>query len=216
VEGTKTGLPNPNIALYRQLMKKGVPLVFIHGCYEELSGTLYVMDDNAGGSRALVDYLYEKGHRRIAGVFKHDDIQGRQRFSGYMEAIQHHGLAFEDNDVLWYSTEQKERLLNGDFAETWLNGILSRCSAVVCYNDEIAVRIVNYLTKRGRSVPEDLAVVSFDNSQYSEVSVPRISSLSHAQYNVGGLAAELLFRHIHRESCESKLVPWTLVEKESS
>ena len=87
VEGTKTGLPNPNIKLYQKLMAKGIPLVFIHGNYEQLPDTLSVLDDNAAGSRMLVDYLYKKGHRKIAGIFKYDDLQGRQRFTGYFDAI---------------------------------------------------------------------------------------------------------------------------------
>ena len=66
VEGTKTGLPNPNIGLYRELMEKGIPMVFMHGNYEALPGTLSVLDDNAAGGRMLVDYLYGKGHRKIA------------------------------------------------------------------------------------------------------------------------------------------------------
>ena len=216
VEGTKTGLPNPNIKLYQKLIEKGIPLVFMHGKYEQLSNTLYVMDDNPAGSRILVDYLYRKGHRRIAGIFKHDDIQGRQRFAGYMDAIEEHGLPLEDDNILWYSTEQKERFLNGDFAEEWVDGILSNCTAVVCYNDEIAARLAAYLLRKGLSVPEDLAIVSFDNSPYSEMATPRISSLSHAQFNVGRLSAELLFRHMQKNDCESQLAPWYLIEKESS
>ena len=66
------------------------------------------------------------------------------------------------------------------------------------------------------AVPGDVAVVSFDNSPYSEMSSPRVTSLSHAQYNVGRLAAEILFRHLQGEVCSSTLVPWILVEKESS
>lgn len=216
VEGTKTGLPNPNIKLYQKLVEKGIPLVFMHGNYEQLSDTLYVMDDNAAGSQMLVEYLYNKGHRRIAGVFKHDDIQGRQRFSGYMNAIQEFGLPVEDDYILWYSTEQKESFLKDGFAEAWVNRLTSSCSAILCYNDEIAAAITAHLTKNGISVPGDIAVVSFDNSYYSEMSTPRITSLSHAQYNVGRLSAELLFRHIHGEACESELAPWFLIEKESS
>ena len=216
VEGTKTGLPNPNIKLYQQLIEKGIPLVFMHGTYEPLRNSLTVMDDNAGGSRMLVDYLFSKGHRRIAGIFKHDDIQGRQRFIGYINAVQEHGLPLEDGDILWYSTEQKESLLNGDFAERWLDGILERCTAIICYNDEIAARVAACLAKKGVSVPGNMAIVSFDNSQYSEMTTPRISSLSHTDYNVGKLAAELLFRHMRNEECESQFAPWVLMEKESS
>ena len=216
VEGTKTGLPNPNIKLYQKLMDKGIPLVFMHGNYEQLPGTLSVLDDNAAGGRMLVDYLYGKGHRRIAGIFKYDDLQGRQRFAGYLDALQEHGLSPEDDLILWYSTDQKDSFLKGGFAEDWADLLPSRCSAVLCYNDEIAARVVSHLTRRGVSVPGDVAVVSFDNSPYSEMSTPRITSLSHGRYNVGRLAAELLFRHMRGEDCSSELAPWFLVEKESS
>ena len=117
VEGTKTGLPNPNIKLYQKLMERGVPLVFMHGNYEQLPGTLSVLDDNVAGGRMLVEYLYEKGHRRISGIFKFDDLQGRQRFVGYMDAMQELGLPLEDGNILWYNTDRKDRFLREGFDE---------------------------------------------------------------------------------------------------
>ena len=216
VEGTKTGLPNPNIRLYQKLMEKGIPLVFIHGNYEQLPDTLFVLDDNAAGSRMLVEYLYEKGHRKIGGIFKYDDLQGRQRFAGYIDAMQELGLPLEDQHVVWYSTDQKERFLKEGIDEERARTFFSSCSAVICYNDEVALRVVSYLNKTGFAVPDDVAVVSFDNSQYSELSSPRITSLSHEPHNVGRMAAELLFRILRGEACASALAPWVLVEKESS
>ena len=216
VEGTKTGLPNPNIRLYRQLLEKGIPLVFMHGNYEQLPDTLSVLDDNVTGGRMLVEYLYEKGHRGIGGIFKYDDLQGRQRFAGYLEGLQNHDLLPEDSNILWYGTAQKDRFLKDDYTGDRMEGLLSSCSAVVCYNDEIATRVISYLTRKGISIPGDIAVVSFDNSPYSEMSTPRITSLSHGRYNVGRMAAETLFRHLAGEPCSSQLAPWVLVEKESS
>ncbi len=216
VEGTKTGLPNPNIWLYQKLMERGIPLVFMHGNYEQLPDTLSVLDDNTAGGRMLVDYLYKKGHRKIAGIFKYDDLQGRQRFIGYLDAMQEHGLPLEDKNILWYGTDQKDQFLREGSDEDRGLEVFSSCSAVVCYNDEIAARVVTRLSKMGLSIPGDIAVVSFDNSPYSEMSAPRITSLSHAQHNVGRQAAELLFRLLRGEACSSTLAPWVLVEKESS
>ncbi|MBO6041387.1 MAG: GntR family transcriptional regulator, partial [Oscillospiraceae bacterium] len=216
IEGTKTGLPNPNISLYQKLIDRGIPLVFRHGNYDQLPDTLSVLDDNEAGGRMLVEYLYRKGHRKIGGIFKYDDLQGRQRFIGYLNAMQELGLPVEDNKILWYSTDQRERFLKSGVDETRAGELLSSCSAIVCYNDEVAARVVAYLNRRGISIPGDIAVVSFDNSQYSEMSNPRITSLTHEPYNVGRTAAELLFRHLRGESCASALVPWFLIEKESS
>lgn len=215
VEGTKSALPNPNLDLYRQLLDNGIPLVFMNGNYADLRGALSVLDDNYGGGKMLVEYLHQKGHRNIAGIFKSDDIQGHQRYAGYADALRDLGLPMEDQHLFWYNTGNKEQLLSGNFPET-LDQVLSSCTAVVCYNDEIASRLVAYLLRKGIQIPEALAVVSFDNSQYSDLAPRRITSLSHGENNVGRLASELLIRLMQGESCHSELAPWVLMEKESS
>lgn len=218
VEGTKTCLPNPNLDLYRQLIGRGIPLVFLNGNYAELTGTVSVLDDNYGGGYALVEYLYNKGHRQIAGIFKSDDIQGHRRYAGFADAMRDFGLSMQDTHILWYGTEEKERFFSSQsraIPEVLLK-FLEGCSAVVCYNDEVASRLINTLLKRSVAIPEQLAVVSFDNSQYSELSPVRITSLSHGHINTGHAAAEMLLKLLEGSPCESQVLPWTLMEKESS
>lgn len=215
VEGTKTALPNPNLDLYQQLIDKGIPLVFMHGDYANLPGALSILDDNYEGGRMLVQYLYNKGHRNIAGIFKNDDIQGHQRYAGYATALRDLGLNMEDKQLFWYNTESKEHLLSGAYSDL-LDQMLQEFTSVVCYNDEIASYLISHLQKKGKKIPDELAVVSFDNSRYSELSPVRITSLSHGKYNVGRMAAELLMRLMRGEVGHSEKAPWVLVEKESS
>ncbi len=214
-EGTRSALPNPNLDLYEQLQEKGIPLVFMNGAYAGLSGAVSVLDDNAGGGRMLVEYLHGKGHSRIAGIFKSDDIQGHLRFSGYAQALRDLGIPMEDRSVLWYSTEDRSEILDGPLSPRILRA-LEGCTAAVCYNDEVASHLVRLLPEQGVQIPRDLAVVSFDCSQYSELAPVRITSLSHGEQNAGGAAARLLVREMNGESCRPELLPWTLVEKESS
>lgn len=216
VEGTKTGLPNPNLDLYRKLISRGVPMVFMHGIYPELSDCLSVLDDNYGGSRQLVEYLYQKGHRSISGIFKNDDLQGLQRYAGYADALRDLGLPLEDQRVFWYNTESKDFLLSDSSFWDVSSDLLLNCTALVCYNDEIASRMVSLLMNHGLRIPEEIAVVSFDNSPYSELSVIPITSLSHEEYNVGRMAAQLLVRLFHGERGTSQLAPWTLITRKSS
>ena len=157
----------------------------MNGNYPELTGTLSVLDDNYGGGRMLVHYLYERGSRQIAGIFKTDDIQGHQRYAGYADELRTLELPFEDQQVLWYSTEAKDSLFSDEAGARFLERLAEDYNAVVCYNDEIASRLIAHLLRQGISVPGDLAVVSFDNSQYSEMTTPRITSLSHGTHNVG-------------------------------
>ena len=216
VEGTKTVMPNPNLDLYQAFLDKGIPLVFLHGDYPGLPGSLSVLDDNYGGGRMLVEYLHGRGHRQIAGIFKHDDIQGPQRYAGYVDALRDLGLPMDDHRVCWFSTDGKDELFQEGPALQNLQRALDSSTAVVCYNDEIAYRLMNYLHDRGISVPGDMAVVSFDNTTYCEMTVPRITSLSHEPYNAGRVAAELLVERLQGKSCQSVLLPWSLVQRESS
>ena len=215
VEGTKSALPNPNLDLYRELMRRGVPIVFMNGCYSGLPGALSVLDDNYAGGRMLVEYLSRKGHRNIGGIFKVDDLQGHQRYAGYMETLRSLALPMDDSHIFWYSTESKQALLDGRYNEP-LRAALQGCTAVVCYNDEIASNLVIHLQRRGISVPDKLAVVSFDNSQFSTLAPIPLTTLSHESSNVGRQAALMMLRLLKGEACESELVPWALVERQSS
>lgn len=214
VEGSKTALPNPNLDLYQKLIDRGVHMVFINGTYPELSGLPSVLADNCGGGRMLVEHLCQKGHQNIAGIFKSDDMQGHQRYFGYLQALKDLGLPFEDKHVLWYNTEQRDYFLHGSYLDHILDSF-EGCTSIVCYNDEIAIRIITNLKQRGARIPEDMAVVSFDNSQYSELAPVRITSLSHGTQNLGVLAAGQMLRLLRGEACSAISVPWRLVEKES-
>lgn len=211
VEGTKSALPNPNLDLYRELMHRNIPLVFMNGCYSGLPDALSVLDDNYGGGRMLVEYLNRKGHRNIGGIFKVDDLQGHQRYAGYADALRDLGLPMDDRRIFWYNTESDKDQLAVRCAQQ-----LEGCTAVVCYNDEIASRLVVELQRNQIAVPEYLAVVSFDNSRYSDLPPIPISSLTHGSSNVGRQAAEMMLRLLKGEECRSEIIPWELAEKQSS
>ena len=216
VEGTKSGIPNPNIDLYKKLIEKNIPIVFLHSNYPELSECYSVLDDNYAGGKILVNYLYNKGHHKIAGIFKNDDIQGHKRYAGYIDTLRDLDLAFDDNQVFWYNTEFKNKLICDNTGIENIMPILNDCTAVICYNDEIASRLVNHLIKKGIKITQDISIVSFDNSHYSELSIPRITSLSHGIQNIGRISAKLMIKLLNGEKPTSELVSWTLIEKESS
>lgn len=213
VEGTKTAFPNPNIDLYERLAGLSIPIVFFNSCYPGLKGPLYVCADNRRGGYELVTYLLKKGHRSIASIFKADDIQGHERYSGYISAMFDNKLFVSDKKTIWYTTETKERLFDGSGD---ILSLIGDATAVVCYNDEIAYMLIKYLTACGRRVPEDIAVVSFDNSSLSEMSPVRITSLSYDDMNIGTIAARKLVDILGGRKASSEIIPWKLAEKESS
>lgn len=218
VEGSKTALPNPNLDLYEKLSLAGIPVVFIHGCYSALPDAVCVSDDNFGGGYLLTRRLITRGHTKIAGIFKSDDIQGHQRYLGFLSAMRDAGLPVPDDQTMWYSTEERRYLLDYghmELLEHFLQFYLKDCTAVICYNDEVADRLVRRLLSIGRQVPGDVAVVSFDNSYYSDLCPVRITSLAHEPHKLGSLAASLLLDKIYGRPCQSQSISWRLVQKES-
>jgi GntR family transcriptional regulator of arabinose operon len=216
IEGTKTALPNPNLDLLQQLLDRKIPLVFINGNYSRLRDAVAVLDDNEGGGKMLVDYLVNKGHRKIAGIFKFDDIQGHGRYAGYTEGLKLNGILPEDDLVFWYSTASYSLMFHEPVITRFIKLWKSKgCTAIVCYNDEIACSLLPHINKYGLSVPGDFSLVSFDNSYLSEISSTRITSLSHGQQNAGGVAAKKLLSIMNGEEAESESLSWEIVERDS-
>ena len=219
VEGTKSALPNPNIDLYKKLDEMSIPVIFIHGSYAALPNVACIADDNVHGGYFLTNYLLKKGHKKIAAIFKNDDIQGHERYLGFLSAFRDAGLPLPDSKILWYTTEEKMQILNGgdvSLLQKFTSQVRGDVTAVVCYNDEIAYPLINVLLANGVRVPEDIAVVSFDNSSYSDLCSVKITSLAHGSKHIGRIAAEQLINILQGRQAKSEFVPWVLVEKESS
>ena len=217
-EGVKTALPTPNADLYQRLMRAGTPLLFLNGAYGELGGAPCVADDNYGGGYQLARYLTGKGHRVLAGIFKSDDIQGPLRYYGAVSAIRDAGLAIWDRHIAWYDTEDRRRLLvekDRRLLSRFIQERLDGATAVICYNDEIAYLLIQELLAAGRRVPEDVAVVSFDNSYYSQLGPVPITSLRHPGSRMGRVAAEQLLDLIEGRAGQPGMLAWELVERES-
>jgi len=210
IEGTKTALPNPNIDLYRRLYDRGLPIVFVHGYYPDLSPPVYVVADDRQGAFEAVRYLKDRGHRNIAGIFKSDDMQGHGRYAGYIQALHEFSLPVNDDRLLWYTNESKKSIIAGQALRT-----IEGCSALVCYNDSIAVDVMELLKPAGIRVPHDLAVIGFDDSRYGNLTGVRITSMSYGTKELGRLAAEKLLNMLGGVSEQPAVMPWSLVEKES-
>lgn len=216
IEGVKTALPTPNLDLYQRLRQTGMPIVFMHGVYQELSNAVCVADDNYGGGYKLAKYLIGKGHTELAGMFKSDDAQGPQRYSGVLSAIRDAGLPIRDRYFAWFDTEDRRRLKEqrDQFLQDFVQNRMNDATAVVCYNDEIAFHLVRVLLASGRRVPEDVAVVSFDNSYLSQLGPVPLTSLGHRS-RTGQVAAEHLTALLRGETVSSKFLEWDITPRSS-
>ena len=109
------------------------------------------MDDKKSGLMAT-EYLIRNGHTRIGGNFKADDIQGHKRYKGFVEGCHASGLALDENAVLWYTTEDRGSIFSREYDPLFIKRF-KNCTAIVCYNDQIAVKTIETLGRADMRVP---------------------------------------------------------------
>lgn len=214
VEGTKSALPNVNSMLYREIADKGIPIVFINGFYRDYCDSYVVMDDIKAGEM-LMEMLISKGHTRIGGIFKSDDIQGLRRYEGMQRAAKRHGISITDNSVIWYTTEDFTYLFDGNMDEAILSR-LNDVTAIICYNDQTAASLIKMLGKYSFKIPKDYSIVSFDNSFLADEATYNLTSVIYPSQEVGYKAASLVLQRISQPDYTEKIVLQPVVKERQS
>ena len=193
IEPTKSTLPNPNLELFRKLMGREIPVLFINSYYPELRCHHVSLNDRECAYKA-VSRLIELGHTRIGCIFKLDDGQGMERYSGYRRAMQEKGCPVDESWIVWLDTTDVRHIY--DMRQRIISR-LKRCSAVFCYNDQVAVNVIDFLQKEGISIPGDVSVVSMDDSELATMNGMSLSSVPHPERKLGEKAAENMIHLIH-------------------
>lgn len=219
VEGSRSYLPNPNLDLYRALQKKNCRFVFLHNYYQNFSQIPFVKDDNVSGSRQLTEYLLSQGHTAIGGIFHSDDLQGAERFQGFMETMRNQGLPVPDSRVGWFNSrdlDHLQRFQDTGFLKKFVQDSLESCTAVVCYNDMIAYFLIKELNLAGYHLPDDMAIGAFDNTYLSNSQILTLTTLSHKSHEMGTAAANMMIQQLKGIPVTFLDVPWTLIPKGST
>ena len=194
VEGTKTSLPNPNMDVYQRFYDLNIPVIFINAYYQAMPCN-YIVNDDVLGARLATRHLIENGHSDIFGIFKHDDQQGNNRYKGFIDEMYDQGFTIDDRKILWYSTESQEEIFSSSQLPT-LAEKLRKCTSVICYNDQIAMRLIQLFNHTDIDIPSDLSIVSFDNTSVAEISAVPLTSITHPSKEVGKLAAQSILTMI--------------------
>lgn len=217
IEPTRSAEGNPNLSYYLSLEYRSIPYVMINERYPELDAPCLKADDTAGGY-AAAKHLLELGHRRIAGFFKMDDLQGVNRLKGFMQAHRERGVSIQPELVVHYATEEK-RIKPREAALRMLEQPgTERPTALVCYNDELAVEMLEVIRQAGLSVPDEVSVVGFDDSTLATATETKLTTLTHPKTDMGSDAVELLIGMIegNRRKPEGKLYVPKLVVRTST
>ena len=197
--------------LYLSLGRQGPPMVCggrpRYG-RDELS---YVDFDNTGGAREAVEYLIAAGRRRIVTIAGPQDMNaGVDRLIGYREAI----AAADRRAIVAYGDFTRD---SGARAMHSLLADEPDLDAVFCGSDLMALGALSALRAAGRAVPEDVAVVGFDDIEAARYAEPPLTTVQQPSPLLGREMVRMMLRILAGEEVESpKTLPTRLVLRGSA
>ncbi len=176
------------------------PVVLACEYMDELN-TPTVSIDNISSSRKAIQHFIDMGHRKIAHITgPMDVILSRDRLRGYQQAMYSNDLPMdslyiqEGNFTIESGYNQMKKLLSLDEPPT----------AVFVFNDEMAIGAINAVRDQGLSVPEDIAVIGFDNINMAPIFTPKLTTIDQPKYEIGQKAMNLLLSLINKEPLEKR------------
>ncbi|OPG07454.1 LacI family transcriptional regulator [Streptomyces sp. GKU 895] len=173
-------------------------------------GVPYVALDNTGGAELAVRHLLERGRRRIATITGPLELhESRERLAGYRRTLQDTGRRpmVGLGDFTRASGAQAMRELLADDPEL---------DAVFAANDLMAIGALRALHQAGRRVPEDVAVVGFDDIEAASYTTPALTSIRSPMADQATAAVHLLLQLIDGGPADPVIMPNQLVIRESS
>lgn len=175
--------------------------------------------DEIDGMKQVVDHLVDRGHQRIAYLSGPMDLlSGRTRLRGYREALESHGIVF-DESLVRYGSFMREGV--SELVESLFDrqSTSRNPTALFCGNDNMAIEAVHNLIRMGFRVPEDVAVAGFDNIPEGSFMIPSLTTIDHFPQKMGGIAAEFLLERLNSKetpACRYNILKGQLVVREST
>jgi DNA-binding LacI/PurR family transcriptional regulator len=183
--------------------------------YKQGASVSHVSIDNYGAAYSATKHLAALGHKKIGMIScKNNFLSTINREEGYRAAIKDAGLIFNADYVAHGDYGYKSGLAAGE----QLLSMPERPTAIFAISDIMAIGVIKAAKLKGLKVPDDLAVVGFDDISLSYMFDPMLTTVSQPKYELGCNAMELLLKQIGGEITEHKdiLLEYELKIRESS
>ena len=200
--------------LFEAAIARRLPTVMVDN--PGVDGVPHVSIDDEGGARAAAEHLLAQGHTRLGVASMEFDasavggiasperqaeiayVSVRARLDGYRAAVEAAGLDWE-KDVTVYECGDN-RPLDGEEAAATLLATRPRPTAVLAMSDQIAFGVLSYLQRAGVAVPDEVAVVGFDDQAAAEHSTPPLTTVHQPMVDKGRHAGRLLLAQLRGEA----------------
>lgn len=196
------------------LLSAEMPVVII-GRTPDHPAISFVYPDMQQAARLALRHLVELGHRRIGHIsFVSSSRYSRDRYLAYRGALDELGLPFDGRLVAYASLEPE----SGARAMADLLALGEPPSAVYAYNDRLAIEVLQFLARRGLRVPQELAVIGFDDIRSARMTMPPLSTIRYSLNRIAEQAVSALLRpRAERDAAPLRLkLPVELVIRQST
>ena len=194
------------------LQDMGLPLVVV-GRPDESSKLVYVDSDNFGGAVKATEHLVQRGCRRVATVAGNQQLSsGRLRLEGYRTALSQAGVPFDESLVAYGDWTDE----SGAAAMRALLDARPDIDGVFVANDLMALGAMSVLEERGLKVPDQVAVVGFDNMFGGRLGRQQLTTVEQDVQGLGAKAASMVIQMIDGGKPSSVVLPTTLLVRETA
>jgi LacI family transcriptional regulator len=172
--------------------KKGVPVIFFDRVEQDGNSTVVVID-NAKCGYIATQHLIEQGCRRIAHVsssLKRNVYS--QRFKGYRDALFDHNIPYEDHLLVINDLTEKA----GEEAARQILKMRPLPDGAFITNDFVAAVCMRSLKEQGIRIPQDIAIVGFNNDAVSKLVEPALTTVNYPGMDMGEIAARNMMHHL--------------------
>ncbi len=195
----------------------GVPCVLVTNSAAALDirNLSSVSVDDAAASARMIDYLYERGHRKFGLIGSRPELSrpSFSRLAGCQQAFLRRGLAFDRDTQYGYARFSMD---GGYQAMCWLLAHCPAMTAVFTMSDLMAMGALRALQDHGRQVPQDISVTGFDGVALAGYCVPRLTTIRQNVSRLATRGVEILLHCVEENSSAvHEIVPFELVEGES-
>jgi LacI family transcriptional regulator len=186
-----------------EFKRSPVPIV-LAATMEESKQTPSVNIDYKQAAFDAVKGLLDKGHTDVAFVTGplHDLINQQEKLAGYREALDSAGQAYQEDLVV----EGDYSYDSGIEAYEKLAELPKLPSAVFVASDEMALGVIHGAQDAGKSIPDHLEVVGFDNTRLATMVRPQLTTVVQPMYDIGAVAMRLLTKYMNKEKVEDHIV----------
>lgn len=182
--------------------------------YDRSGKISYVTIDSKAAAYQAIKYLIRIGHKKIALINSDKKyLYARDRYKGYISALKEYDLPINKN---WIYNVENVSFDDGQQAMRSLLENHDRPTAVFAVSDILAIGALKEMNVKGLQVPKDIALVGFDNVNFSNMLNPTLTTISQPMYQLGSVSTSMLIKKLKGKKVENVVLDHELIIREST